>query len=154
MGRLRSRYPTTRMVRLYTMHLGMPQRHRAMHGQGRRLVSDDGRGRSVLGWKEGASQSTRSERCDGHRGSVSRPKEGRLGRLPSPRARDLLPRHGVRVTMSSGVSAWASASESGAGPRMTLPVKSYCEPWHGQMYLLAARFHGTTQPRWVHTTGS
>ena len=131
----------------------------------------------MLGWKGGASQSTRSERCDGHRGSVSRPKEGRLGRLPSPRTRDPLPRHGkephrepplyfhhglvsvrksvsvhgVRVTMSSGVSAWASASESGAGPRMTLPVGSYWEPWHGHMYLLAARFHGTTQPRCVQT---
>eukprot|EP00965_Chrysotila_dentata_P214418 6188176-Pleurochrysis_carterae.AAC.2 len=35
--------------------------------------------------------------------------------------------------------------------RRTLPVASYCEPWHGQMYLSWARFHGTTQPRWVQT---
>merc|ERR1719235_971236 len=59
--------------------------------------------------------------------------------------------HGVRDTLPSTSLRCASARESGAGPRITLPVGSYCEPWHGHMYLFAARFHGTTQPRWVQT---
>mmetsp|Transcript_493 Transcript_493/g.1177 ORF Transcript_493/g.1177 Transcript_493/m.1177 type:complete len:225 (+) Transcript_493:494-1168(+) len=56
---------------------------------------------------------------------------------------------------STTVPSWsprlASASESGAGPRTTLPFLSYWEPWHGHMNLLAALFQGTTQPKWVHT---
>merc|ERR1719253_1154993 len=35
--------------------------------------------------------------------------------------------------------------------RRAAPDGAYCEPWHGHMYLFAARFHGTTQPRWVQT---
>ena len=99
-------------------------------------------------WKE------RAEVSNGVKATTvpSRVKEGRLARLPSPRTRGFsspgqreepheepplyfhhglvsvrksVSVHGDRVTMSSGVSAWASASERGAGPRMTLPVKSY-----------------------------
>ena len=54
-------------------------------------------------------------------------------------------------TFPPSSSQCASASESGAGPRTTLPLKSYCEPWHGHWYLSAAMFHGTTQPRCVQT---
>merc|ERR1719182_1341217 len=57
--------------------------------------------------------------------------------------------HGESTALPS--TSLRCASASGAGPRMTLPVGSYCEPWHGHMYLFAARFHGTTQPRWVQT---
>lgn len=39
----------------------------------------------------------------------------------------------------------------GAGPLTTLPWLLYWEPWHGQMNLFSAVFHGTTHPRCVHT---
>ena len=57
--------------------------------------------------------------------------------------------HGDSTTLPSTSLTCASASESGAGPRITLPLKSYCEPWQGQMYLSCARLNGTTQPRCV-----
>merc|ERR1719253_1090623 len=59
--------------------------------------------------------------------------------------------HGERTTLPSTSLQCARASGKGAGPRTTAPVGAYCEPWHGHMYLFAARFHGTTQPRWVQT---
>merc|ERR1719266_1712137 len=58
---------------------------------------------------------------------------------------------GDTATLPSWMLVCAKARDKGAGPRTTLPFSSYCEPWHGQMNLLAARFHGTTQPRCVHT---
>ena len=59
--------------------------------------------------------------------------------------------HRVSTTFSSTTFTLAKANERGAGPRITLPVESYCDPWHGHMNLFAARFHGTTHPRCVHT---
>merc|ERR1719258_810178 len=59
--------------------------------------------------------------------------------------------HGTSVTTPLLSVMWASASDSGAGPRTTLPVWSYWDPWQGHMYLFAALFHGTTQPRCVQT---
>ena len=50
--------------------------------------------------------------------------------------------HGDNTTLPSTSLTCASASESGAGPRMTLPLKSYCEPWQGQMYLRVKRANG------------
>ena len=47
--------------------------------------------------------------------------------------------HGERTALPSTSLQCASASESGAGPRTTLPVGSYCEPWHGHMYLRERR---------------
>merc|ERR1712146_740875 len=52
---------------------------------------------------------------------------------------------------SSPTEVCASDNDSGAGPRTTLPFSSYCEPWHGQQNLFAALFHGTVQPKCVHT---
>merc|ERR1719181_486152 len=59
--------------------------------------------------------------------------------------------HGTSVTTPLLSVMWASASDSGAGPRTTLPVWSYWDPWQGHMYLFAALFHGTTQPKCVQT---
>lgn len=59
--------------------------------------------------------------------------------------------HVLSTTLPESVTTCASASESGAGPRTTLPEASYWEPWHGQMNFCAFGFHGTTQPRWVQT---
>merc|ERR1712232_1342595 len=58
---------------------------------------------------------------------------------------------GDTATLPSWVEVCASAKESGAGPRTTLPFSSYCDPWHGQMNLFEALTHGTTQPRCVQT---
>lgn len=97
--------------------------------------------------------------------SVQRGTPQPPARLPSPRAvapiiyahhgarsvRKSVSVHGVSVTTSSSMEMCASASESGAGPRMTLPWLLYCDPWHGHLNLFSAGTHGTTQPRCVQT---
>ena len=55
------------------------------------------------------------------------------------------------MTSESLIPACASARDSGAGPRITLPSLLYCEPWQGHLNLFSALFQGTTQPRCVHT---
>ena len=58
----------------------------------------------------------------------------------------------MNVTTSESVTTtWARAKESGAGPRITFPSALYWEPWHGHLNLFSALFHGTTQPKCVHT---
>ncbi len=69
----------------------------------------------------------------------------------TPVRKSMFSSHAESTTTPSASATRASASDWGAGPRMTLPVASYCEPWHGHMNLFAARFHGTTHPRCVHT---
>ena len=60
--------------------------------------------------------------------------------------------HGEKITVSESlIAACASARDSGAGPRITLPSSLYCDPWHGHLNLFSALFHGTTQPRCVQT---
>lgn len=49
--------------------------------------------------------------------------------------------HGESTALPSTSLQCARASESGAGPRITLPVGSYCEPWHGHMYLHGGAKH-------------
>ena len=82
---------------------------------------------------------------------------------------------GARITFPSVGTTWARASDKGAGPRTTLPSLLYWDPWQGHLQnkekrktlkielfygiqststyinLFSALFHGTTQPRWVHT---
>jgi len=57
----------------------------------------------------------------------------------------------VRPTLPSKSVTWLRAKLRGAGPRTTLPSLLYWDPWHGHMNLFSALFHGTTQPKWVHT---
>merc|ERR1719229_682178 len=59
--------------------------------------------------------------------------------------------HVDTAMLPSTMEVCASGRDRGAGPRTTLPFSSYCEPWQGQQKRFAARFHGTTQPRCVHT---
>ena len=55
------------------------------------------------------------------------------------------------MTSESLISACASARDSGAGPRITLPSLLYCEPWQRALELVLRLVQGTTQPRCVHT---